>query len=276
MKEIVDDLKTEIANNRLKLPTQPEIAVKIREIENDPKLEAEKIASVINKDPGLTARIIKIANSPLMRGRVQINSLPLAINRLGFKFVCNTTTGLAMEQIFQATHEVIDKWMYKIWSDSSAVAAIAYVIAKHFTQVAPDVACLAGLMHKVGVLPILAYAQEKDVLLENEPMLNEIIQNFQAKLGEAILFTWEFPKEIINIPRGVADPKRIKDQADVLTNIILISLDVHHQNQGETIDPQAHLFAYKQLGLDPELNFMSSPSIQEDLQCAMSIYNNTH
>ena len=98
-----------IESNKLTLPTQPEVALKIRETSENPEVTVTELSDVISTDPGLTARLIRVANSPLMRGRVSVESLPNAINRLGLTFVCNLAIGLAMEQIFQATNEIVDR-----------------------------------------------------------------------------------------------------------------------------------------------------------------------
>src|SRR4029078_2283614 len=104
--------------NELKLPSQPSVAVRIRECAEDPYVTPERLGKVINQDPGLTAKIMQIGNSPLMRGAVPISSLPDVISRLGLKFVCDTSIGLAMAQIFQATNETIDDMMQKVWTSS--------------------------------------------------------------------------------------------------------------------------------------------------------------
>lgn len=140
-----------IENSELKLPTQPEVAVRIRECAEDPNVNADKLAKVIAHDPALSARFIQIANSPLMRGAESIQSLPNVVSRLGVKFVADVATGLAMEQIFQATDETIDRMMREVWSSSSYVAAHAHVYAKHFAKVPSETASLAGLFEVVTI-----------------------------------------------------------------------------------------------------------------------------
>tara|TARA_R110002110_G_scaffold415807_1_gene656434 strand:+ start:47737 stop:48567 length:831 start_codon:yes stop_codon:yes gene_type:complete len=276
MEEIIKNLQEKIANNQMKLPTQPEVAVKIREVESDPNIEAVKLATIINKDPGLTARIIKIANSPLMRGKVQIDSLPSAINRLGFRFVCNTATGLAMEQIFQATNETIDKWMYSVWAESAEVAAISYVIAKHYAQVPGDVASLAGLMHKIGILPILTYAQDHDELLDDEEKLDNLIKNFHPILSEAILTAWQFPVEITSIPQNILHHTSGKDECILLSDVVRVSIDLYEQKIGHDVNCEINADSYKRLGIEPNIKISEHENLQKDLDEVLSIYNTKH
>lgn len=276
MEDIVKILQEQIANNQIKLPTQPEVAVKIREVENDPNIEADKLAAIINKDPGLTARIIKIANSPLMRGKAQIDSLPSAINRLGFRFVCNTATGLAMEQIFQATNETIDKWMYSVWTESAEVAAISYVMAKHYGKIPGDVASLAGLMHKIGVLPILTYAQDHDELLDDEEKLDSLIRNFHPKLSEAILTAWQFPIEITSIPQNIINHTSGEDDSILLSDVVRVSVDLYEQKIGHEVDTEKNIDSYKRLGVEAGMKISDDEILQNDLDTVLSLYSTKH
>ena len=88
-KEFLAELIDAISNDRLTLPTLPEVALKIRDAVNDEDVTSNKLAGVIGQDAALAARIIKVANSPLMRGAVSVDNLQLAITRMGINFVRN-------------------------------------------------------------------------------------------------------------------------------------------------------------------------------------------
>lgn len=214
----------EIQANRLKLPTQPEVAVRLRECSENPNITATALSQVIGHDPALTARFIQIANSPLMRGQSQINSLPNVISRLGVKFVCNVATGLAMEQIFQATNDTVDKLMHDVWVSSAHVAAHAHVIAKRFTNIPVESASLAGLMCQIGALPILSYAQDHDELMENPDHLLNLINEHHPKISEFILKSWKFPDEIVAVPMQLKALGATPSQKPELPQVIKASI----------------------------------------------------
>src|SRR5689334_781787 len=113
------DIITAIKTDQLVLPTLPEVALKVREVADDPNSDIEKLASVIGGDAALSARIIRVANSPLLRASRAIEDLKTALMRLGISYTCNIATGLAMEQMFQATTDLIDMRMREVWSRSS-------------------------------------------------------------------------------------------------------------------------------------------------------------
>lgn len=203
-----------IDQDRLVLPTLPEIALKVREVADDPDASIQTLTAVISNDAALTARIIKVANSPIFRAPREIEDLNMALSRLGMQYTCNLATGLAMEQMFQATSDLVDKRLREVWSRSSEIAGICHVLCKHFTKLRPDQAALAGLVHQIGILPILSFAEEHTALLRDSMTLDKIIADIHPNLGIKILEAWEFPTELRVIPRDHLDFSRQVPQAD--------------------------------------------------------------
>ncbi len=274
MQSIIDRLQDDIHHNKIKLPTQPEIAVKIREIEEDENILPAKVASIISLDPGLAARIIRIANSPLMRGTTEISSLQNAVTRLGLSFVCHTVVGLAMEQIFQATHELIDKYMYQVWNESTEVAAYSHVIAKNFTSLPPEMASLAGLMHRVGILPLLTYAADHNELLEDEILLKDLIHTYHPTIGESILKAWDFPEEIVNIHKIFNNhkTKTLTENSACFSDVIAVAVDQYNKKHQLPIEIQESEVFYKNLQLSADGDFISMPNINAELEAALKMF----
>ena len=67
------------------LPTLPIILDKVREAISNPNSSAMQIARIINDDPAMMSRILKVVNSALYGGGQRIDSLQIAISRLGLK-----------------------------------------------------------------------------------------------------------------------------------------------------------------------------------------------
>ena len=114
--QVKDDIVAKIKNDQLVLPTLPEIALQVQEIAEDAATTIPQLTKIIAQDPAMTARIIKVTNSPLIRTSSPVTDLNTAISRLGIDFTSNLCVGLAMEQMFQATHDIIDKRMRSCWS----------------------------------------------------------------------------------------------------------------------------------------------------------------
>ena len=98
--EFLSFLISEIKNNRVVLPTLPEVALKVREALASGNASVPKLAGVIGTDAALSARLIQVANSPLYRGQGHIEKLEMAILRLGNNTVRTLVTSLIVQQIF--------------------------------------------------------------------------------------------------------------------------------------------------------------------------------
>lgn len=263
---VQNELLEAIENDELVLPTLPEVALRVREAAEDPNVSIPVLSKVIGNDAALTARLIKVVNSPLLRTNKEITDLNMAISRLGINYTSNLATGLAMEQMFQATSDVIDKKMRDVWNRSTEIAGICHVLCRHFTRLMPDQATLAGLVHQIGVLPILTYAEESNALLKDSISLNHIIEQIHPILGERILRAWDFPEQIATIPTNYLDFERQSKQVDYIDIVQVATL----QSYAESDHPLSQVdwsqvAAFAQLGLDVQTNI----SDDEDLSASM-------
>lgn len=276
MSQIVErvrqDIITAIKNDQLVLPTLPEVALKVREVADDPKADIEKLASVIGNDAALSARIIRVANSPLLRASRAIEDLKTALMRLGISYTCNIATGLAMEQMFQATSDLVDMRMREVWSRSSEVAGISHVLCKHYTKLRPDQATLAGLVHKIGVLPILTYAEDHPALLNDSLTLDSVINELHAPIGDMILQAWGFPQELLHIPSQHIDFGRKAPKADY-ADIVTVAMLQSHAGSGSTMSEVDYheVKAFERLGLDPDIQVSDDEDLSADLEAAMAL-----
>jgi HD-like signal output (HDOD) protein len=276
MNPIVEKVRTEIITaiekDQLVLPTLPEVALKVREVANDSNASMETINRVIGSDAALSARIVRVANSPLFRANHAIEDLRTALMRLGMQYTCNIATGLAMEQMFQATSDLVDMRMRDVWSRSSEIAGICYVLCRHYTKLKPDQATLAGLIHKIGVLPILTYAEDHPALLRDSITLDAVIDELHGPIGDRILKAWNFPDELAHIPTDYLNFKRdakSADYGDLVTVAVLQSYLGSDTTLGKVDYPQVKAFA--RLGLDPNMQISESEDLSEDMEAAMAL-----
>jgi HD-like signal output (HDOD) protein len=72
------------------------VALRIRDEAENQNVSAQSLGQVLSADPALSARMIKIANSPRFRAANTIENLNMALSRLGVVYAANLATGLAM------------------------------------------------------------------------------------------------------------------------------------------------------------------------------------
>lgn len=266
---VQNELLEAIKNDALVLPTLPEVALRVREAAEDPNVSIPALCKVIGNDAALTARLIKVVNSPLLRSNKEITDLNMAISRLGINYTSNLATGLAMEQMFQATSDVIDSKMRDVWSRSTEVAGICHALCRHFTRLMPDQATLAGLVHQIGVLPILTYAEESDALLKDSASLNHIIDRLHPMIGARILRAWDFPEQIASIPSSYLNFGRQSAQLDYIDIVQVATL----QSYADSDHPLSQVDwsqvpAFAKLGLDVQSNIDDDEDLSASMEAA--------
>lgn len=268
--KVQNELLEAIENDELVLPTLPEVALRVREAAEDPNISIPALSKVIGNDAALTARLIKVVNSPLLRTNKEITDLNMAISRLGINYTANLATGLAMEQMFQATSDVIDSKMRDVWNRSTEIAGICHVLCRHFTRLQPDQATLAGLVHQIGILPILTYAEASEALLKDSISLNHIIDRIHPVLGERILRAWDFPEQIATIPTNYLDFQRQSKTVDYIDIVQVATL----QSYADSDHPLSQVdwtqvAAFAQLGLDVETRINDDEDLSASMEAAM-------
>lgn len=267
-----DDIIQAIKTDNMVLPTLPEVALRVREVAEDPDADITTLARVIGNDAALSARIVRVANSPLLRGNRTIDDLKTALMRLGLEYTCNIATGLAMQQLFQATSDLVDSRLRAVWGRSSEVAGISHVLCRHYTNLRPDQATLAGLVHQIGVLPILTYAEEHPSLLSNSLTLDRVIDELHAPLGDKILHAWQFPAEIRQVPTQHLDFQRQGSQVDY-ADIVTVALLQSHMGDTSPLGQvdYAQVTAFGRLGMDPDMQSAEAEDLSLDMTAATAL-----
>lgn len=254
LKSLVDDIKS----NRLILPTLPDVAIQVRDIMSDPNCSVKELANAINHDTALTARLIKVTNSALHRASQPIDDVRKAITRLGMDLVRSLVTQLALIQTINCYASNTTETLKKLTDHSIAVGAACHALATHYTNLNPEEAMLAGLVHDIGKLPIIKRLREllgKDFDPEAaEPILRKL----HAPIGAMILKAWHFAPELITVCEEHEDLMRDHDGPIDYTDLVIVANLIEHLKEGnpppEGVDLQSIPIVLK-LGLSPATLF---------------------
>ncbi|HEU4655526.1 MAG TPA: HDOD domain-containing protein [Steroidobacteraceae bacterium] len=250
----ITELAQEVSSGKVELPSFPDIAVRVRKVLADEQVSNDQIARVVGSDPGLAARVFTLANSAaLSRGGRNVSDLKMAVNRIGHNNVRTAAVSFAIAQLRRAAElKHISKELEGLWQESTMVAALAYAIAAR-ARVNADESMLAGLLHNVGKIYILARANRHASLFKDPPALAQVMRDWHANIGKAIVENWGFPEHISeaigeheNIDRVVGHP----DVTDVLTVAVMMSTFFGHEADLE-LNMQG-VKAFWRLGLDNE------------------------
>jgi len=244
---------TDMERDALDLPTLPDIALKILEVVDDEESDVADIAKLLRLDPALSARLLRIANSALYRGSVPIEHLVSGIARLGSKAVRNLVSSLVVLQLFRARSPMLKLRMKKLSSHSIEVAATAYVLARRFTRLDADEAMLAGLLHDIGVLPILSYAERSPDVANDTQTLEQVIDALHTSIGGRVLEAWGFRPELVSVAADHEDLQRHSPEPDYVDVVQIANLHSKAALQDQLAEANWNeVPAFRRLGLTPD------------------------
>ncbi len=267
------DLAAAAERDQLDLPTLPEVALRIRDTASNRNVSGAALAGVISEDPALSAQLLRMANSALFRATRPIDDLQTAITRMGVEYTANLATGLAMQGMFQSTSELIDRKLRETWRQATDVAAICGVLARSFTDLPADQATLAGLTHSIGVLPILAWAEENEDLIADEQILDRVVESSRGSIGTMILTRWNFPAEMACIPSLLRHYDRTAPDTDFVDIVQIAELQsvIGTENPLNEMD-WSTVTAFDRIGLDAANARETLDSFRDTFQMAREIY----
>ncbi|MBE0438578.1 MAG: HDOD domain-containing protein [Gammaproteobacteria bacterium] len=269
-----NELLADLEAGTLVLPTLPEVALRVRDVVDDPEATAGQLADIIITDAALSARLLKVANSPLYRGRVAIDNIQMAVSRLGLSLVRNLVTSLVMEQMFQATSNRLDKYLRELWEHSTEVSAICQVLASKNKNLRTDEAMLAGLIHDIGKLPILMKAEDKPELISNTAALDSVLDSLHTRVGAAILKSWNFPESLIAVAAEHENLNRNSQNGPDLVDLVQVANLQSYFNDDRALNPSdlAKVKAFEKLGIDTEISVSELDENSEEYAEAMALF----
>ncbi|AKH19319.1 HDOD domain-containing protein [Sedimenticola thiotaurini] len=271
--EFFESLQAAIKENKITLPTLPEVALKVRDAVEQENVSAQEIADMVVTDAALSARLLQVANSPLYRGRVPIESIQMAVTRLGYKLVRSLVVTLAMQQMFQATSDALDTRLRDMWEQSVEIAAICRVLAQNLPHLDREQAMLAGLIHNIGALPVLTWAESFPELMEDEASLDQMVTELTAEVGTQILKFWGFPETLVKV---AAEAQNLNydsgPQADYVDVVIVSRLQAAPADSAGGMAEWINVPAFQKVGLDPEVELIEIEGVAEDIESVQDAF----
>ncbi len=193
--EAIEALNKRLYDEDFQLPVLPSILMQLISLMEDENTTFQDIARLIMTDQVLISRVLKIANSPIYGGTGQVDSIHLAIVRLGMREILNIVTAIKLNSINYAG--VAQEKMQALMDNALKTAFVATGLAR-LCRVDPEEAFLGGLLLDLGKTVILSVA--KDLNIEEE-LLEELMSSKHADLGALIAKKWNYPESIQSLIR---------------------------------------------------------------------------
>ena len=140
------------------LPPFPTTASQLVAELNHPEVQVSRIIQLIECEPTVGSKVIKLANSPLYGASRPITTIGHAIVLLGFKSVSQLALTIATGSVFASKDTACCDARRATYRQSLGVATLARLIASQSKRANPDEAFLSGVMHDIGKIVLFETA----------------------------------------------------------------------------------------------------------------------
>lgn len=254
-----------LINGSLALASLPEVVMRAVDLINDPNSSAAQIGAIIAEDPGLTARLLKIVNSPFYGFPSRIDTVSRAITVIGTVELLDLILATSVVKTFRGIPtELVD--MNAFWEHCLFTAVLARTLAMRQRAVNTERYFIAGLLHDIGALVLYKQAPEiaRQALQQardQQQALHEAEQTLlgfhHGDVGANLLEAWHLPQTLIEVARFHHTPdeaKRLSLETYTVHLADLISCtrqDPCHEAQHENASQLAA--AWTLVGLPPRI-----------------------
>ena len=222
----------EIVAGTVEVASLPDVFLRVNEMVENPRYSASDIGRLIDKDPGLTARLLHIVNSPFYGFPSKIDTVSRAITIIGVRDLRDLVLATTVARLFKGVpNELVSMEIF--WRHSILCAIIARLLAARHRELNIERFFIAGLLHDIGSLLIyrkipelaretLMRASHNDEVLEEAEM--RVMGFTHADVGAELMRKWRLPK---NIEAAVAHhhhPSRARDGAKETAAVHLANL----------------------------------------------------
>lgn len=189
LKKIIMDTKT--------LPTLPSVINKLNSLSDNDKASIQEMAKIVSSDQVLSARILRLANSPSY-GFYRVSTISNAMILLGV----NVVKSLALSS---SIFEIMEKNSVGLWEHSLGVGVASNLLARKLGLPECEEIATAGLLHDIGkvIISLKCSEAEQDILeivKERQVYIaeaeQEVIDTDHAEVGGWLAKSWFLPDKL--------------------------------------------------------------------------------
>ncbi len=215
------------------LPTLPPVVKKLTKMVESPDVTARDLGKLISSDQVLSARVLKLVNSPFYGFPGRISSISHAIILLGF----NVIKGVVLSA---SVFDLMEKSMVGLWEHSLGCAIVAGTISRDLGLAEPEEVSTAALLHDIGKVVVrVSMPTDYDKILDRikkdkcsfREAERKIIGTDHSEIGGWLSSEWSLP-ERLSVPvmfhHNPNEAPKAKDRVAVvhLADAIIRAFDI--------------------------------------------------
>ena len=245
------------------LPPLPESALKIEEVYKDPDSTFNDMAKILQKDPLLTADILKAANSPLYGFSREINAISQAVGLFGM----GTVRGFALASIVKKSFDLnlspygITNEMFSKLSKDQHALMTSWCLKKEnrLMGVLSPAAFLVEIGKVLIAQQVIADKKETEFrraleeLHDVEAAEREIVGVDTPEISATIFAQWKFEEGLVDVIRNCQNPDTAKEEdkkAAQILNVVRVAVPINGAVTDESIQAAKELIQKYELDMD--------------------------
>lgn len=192
----------------------PATTQKLVQALSNPNTKIDSVCGDIERDPGLSAQVLRVVNSAFYAVGSKIASIRRAVVMLGYQTTKRIVTVASLVSKLGAQHSEVQFDLKSFWGHSLWVAYAAQEVAKLSRAGLPDEHFSAGLLHDIGKLVEYQYLRHamREILSgvagggKYEEVEARVLGVNHAVIGACVCAKWEFPPTVVEAVRHHLDP----------------------------------------------------------------------
>jgi putative nucleotidyltransferase with HDIG domain len=204
----IDNKVKQVVSNIRNLPTPPIVFHQIQKVINDPKVSASQIAKILQEDPAMSVKVLKLTNSAFYGLQREIESVKQAVIIVGLEAIKNLVLSASVLDMFKGK-DVDQDFQEKFWRHSLAVgfgARLSARMGRARGMLDPDTAFSGGLLHDIGKVILCCFLQKEHALVKQERVTDRQTVSFEiesrvlgydhAQIGAVLAEQWKLPARL--------------------------------------------------------------------------------
>jgi len=208
-----------LVKESIELISLPDVYIRLRNVITSPHASMSDVAQVIVHDPAITARLLKLVNSPFFGLVSKVDTISRAINLLGTQQVHDLVLATVVIDSFSGfTNDSFN--IYDFWFKGVYCAVTARLLAYHCDDLDTERPFIAGLLHNIGHLVMHQIVPEESSSAEVVAMQKninlyiaerEVLGFDYAQVGAELMREWKLPNSLSETTEFHQQPEKAED-----------------------------------------------------------------
>ena len=198
-RSVLDLIRKYAASEVPSLPVFPGVAFELQQLLADDNTSIDQVAKVISRDQAMATKVLKLANSTLFSGPVQVRTIKDALMRLGLNHIFNLVITSSQQNLYKSRIAALDRHLQESWKHALYTAiGSKWLVQEIGYRELRDEAFLAGLLHDIGKLVLVKVFEvmmaKNDDLVLPDVLITKVFDLLHAEQGHRLMTEWGIPE----------------------------------------------------------------------------------